>query len=308
MESPADITTGTPGDAAAQKLELIDDTPDVVKMDLRKFNRAKQKVGIAVAAIKAITIINSKEGADKMMLLLKDGADVEKIIEAKRKALGDPYRLETLRINACAAEIVKDVAPAIIYGKGLILGFHQTEAAKAKKERGEARERNLREIGFVYFPADEHAMTLAYYWDAITETKVFGNEWLELSDEGWFLLLQRVTIAREAKRNETMSKLQTKLAGADFFGDEEAAAAVKEEIQEIKAAPAAAISYGGGGYSSAPATKGLTKRWVFEVTDPSGVPREFLQVDEKKIREAVAAGTRAISGIRIYQDESISLR
>jgi len=86
QDTPAAITPGEPGDPKTVEVALIDDAPDVVRMDLRKFNRAKQKVGAAVASIKTITIINSKEGVDAMMLLLKEADRVGKLIEEKRKA------------------------------------------------------------------------------------------------------------------------------------------------------------------------------------------------------------------------------
>lgn len=50
------------------------------------------------------------------------------------------------------------------------------------------------------------------------------------------------------------------------------------------------------------------KVWEFEITDASIVPREFLTVDPKLIRAAVAAGIRNISGVRIYQEEKLSYR
>ena len=48
--------------------------------------------------------------------------------------------------------------------------------------------------------------------------------------------------------------------------------------------------------------------WVFEVIDSAAVPREFMSVDEKKIRDAVKMGLRAIAGVRIYKDSQINFR
>jgi hypothetical protein len=46
----------------------------------------------------------------------------------------------------------------------------------------------------------------------------------------------------------------------------------------------------------------LRERWVFEVTDPDRVPREFLMVDERLIRAEVNAkeGLAKIPGVRIW--------
>jgi hypothetical protein len=38
------------------------------------------------------------------------------------------------------------------------------------------------------------------------------------------------------------------------------------------------------------------------------VPREYCCPDEGKIRQAVAAGVRVIPGVKIYEDELVSVR
>jgi hypothetical protein len=50
------------------------------------------------------------------------------------------------------------------------------------------------------------------------------------------------------------------------------------------------------------------KVWTFEVQDPAQVPREYLMVDEKKIRDAVRMGVRDIPGVRIYEDSKTVFR
>lgn len=53
---------------------------------------------------------------------------------------------------------------------------------------------------------------------------------------------------------------------------------------------------------------GARRVWTFEVEDAGKVPREFLCVDEKKIREAIRSGAREIPGVRIFQDLSVAVR
>jgi hypothetical protein len=48
--------------------------------------------------------------------------------------------------------------------------------------------------------------------------------------------------------------------------------------------------------------------WKFEVTTPLEVPRDYLIVDERLIRQAVAAGVRNIPGVRIYSEKEASIR
>ena len=55
-------------------------------------------------------------------------------------------------------------------------------------------------------------------------------------------------------------------------------------------------------------TTSTTERWTFQVLKPEMVPREFLTVDDKAIRAAVAAGTREIPGVAIFLEESAQIR
>lgn len=48
--------------------------------------------------------------------------------------------------------------------------------------------------------------------------------------------------------------------------------------------------------------------WDFEIIDKAQIPLEFLKVDETAIRNAIRAGEREISGIKIFQKPQLSLR
>lgn len=56
------------------------------------------------------------------------------------------------------------------------------------------------------------------------------------------------------------------------------------------------------------AVTGARKVWKFEVLDPDEVPRKYLVVDEKLVRDAVKVGIRDIGGVRIYEETEIALR
>jgi hypothetical protein len=51
------------------------------------------------------------------------------------------------------------------------------------------------------------------------------------------------------------------------------------------------------------------KVWKFEITDEKRIPREYLLVDETKIRKVVQAlkGDTNIAGVMVYQEESLAL-
>jgi hypothetical protein len=52
------------------------------------------------------------------------------------------------------------------------------------------------------------------------------------------------------------------------------------------------------------------KNWKFEIIDEKQIPREYLLVDETKIRKVVQAlkGDTNIPGVRVYEEESMSFR
>lgn len=48
--------------------------------------------------------------------------------------------------------------------------------------------------------------------------------------------------------------------------------------------------------------------WDFEIIDKAQIPLEFLKVDETAIRNAIRAGEREISGVKIFPKPQLSLR
>lgn len=55
---------------------------------------------------------------------------------------------------------------------------------------------------------------------------------------------------------------------------------------------------------------GKSERWTFEIVDATLVPRKFLTVDEKRIREEIKLGAREghIPGVRIYKEANVVFR
>ncbi|WPP51776.1 hypothetical protein [Catalinimonas niigatensis] len=55
-------------------------------------------------------------------------------------------------------------------------------------------------------------------------------------------------------------------------------------------------------------TDGVRKVWTFEVNDLSKVPRQYLMLDEQKVRQAIREGKREIAGMSIYQKQQTVYR
>ena len=55
-------------------------------------------------------------------------------------------------------------------------------------------------------------------------------------------------------------------------------------------------------------TEGIRHVWTFEVKDLYQVPREYLMLDEQKVRQAVREGKRDIAGLSIFQKQQTVYR
>jgi tyrosyl-tRNA synthetase len=103
------------------------------------------------------------------------------------------------------------------------------------------------------------------------------------------------------KERERLAKLAEKQIDR---GAVEKAEATIEKIEQVQAfIPVIA--------SAVEKVKGESTRkvWKFEITDEKQIPREYLSVDEVKIRKVVQAlkDDTNIAGVRVYQEESLTL-
>ena len=55
-------------------------------------------------------------------------------------------------------------------------------------------------------------------------------------------------------------------------------------------------------------TEGVRNVWTFEVQKLANVPREYLMLDEKKVRQAIRSGERSIPGLMIFQQQQTVYR
>jgi hypothetical protein len=285
--------------------DLIDDQPDEVKADLRKFNKTEDQVRKALATLGGITSIEGQADVEVAMDVMKKAKKVETTIENKRKDLVKPYNDEVKRINDYAKSLTGKIPPAIENVKMIVLAYQQDQEKKARELRTSAREKQLIELGYTRQPVGNEFVKGDVYVNNdqyIVRASVENH-----TDEAWAGLLQTMAARLEEKKQQSIADLQKEKESADFFGDTDEKQAIDQKIGEIQNTPTVMPSTHVPAFGTAK-VKGLTKRWVFDVQDAAMIPREYLQVDEKKIREAVAAGTRNIPGVRIYQDESITLR
>jgi hypothetical protein len=276
----------------------VDDAPQKITADLRKFNRAQAAVTLAVTGLQAIKVVSGPEDLDKAMEALKKGKEVEGLIEKKRKDLGDPFYQAKQQIDKYAKDLTAKLPPAIDAVKKLVLAYNAEEERKKKEARTINRRLQLVSVGF---KPVEDSQNYAYNIEHDDNLIVRGSEIENYEDSAW---TQKVSdmVVRIQEIKSAAAKLEKE--SDDFFGD-----GGQPRPPEINHAPAPVhVGSFGGGSKSIPAVKGVSKVWTFEITDETLVPRAYLCLDEKKIREAVTAGTRDIPGVRIFQDSKLSIR
>ena len=104
---------------------------------------------------------------------------------------------------------------------------------------------------------------------------------------------EKKRLLAEAKREEELRKAEEE--------DREPEPEVAVDIPEVKVPKQTVKSVKGKAMT-------VKSRWVFEITDPDLVPKEFWVIDEKLIRESINAGARSIAGVNIYEDKIVSIR
>ena len=129
--------------------------------------------------------------------------------------------------------------------------------------------------------------------------------------------LERLRLAAEAKAREKEAELRRQAAEASaaerakiearMRADAEKAAAKQAELEQREAAVTAPVIH-----REAPKVEGLSTRttWKFRISDERAIPREYLAIDEQKIRKVVQAlkGDTNIPGVEVYAEESMAAR
>ena len=121
----------------------------------------------------------------------------------------------------------------------------------------------------------------------------------------WSNEQERIRRAEQAKLEEQARKEREKL-----MARAEAAAAKGKDEKALELAAQASTVVAPIAQTTAPKVTGISFRevWKFEVVDPAAVPREYLTVDEQKIRKVVGAlkGDTTIPGVRVWAEKAIA--
>lgn len=110
----------------------------------------------------------------------------------------------------------------------------------------------------------------------------------------------------EKQRKEFQAEQDRKMKEAEMLKGKEKKEVLKEIKQEEFIPVPSAIKQESQITSDAGSVK-TRKTWKFDIVDEGLVPRKYLEVNEKAIREAVRQGIREIPGVNIYEEENINV-
>ena len=127
-------------------------------------------------------------------------------------------------------------------------------------------------------------------------------------------LTKFLDVEEKKRREEEAIKRKAADEAAEKLRAEAAILASQGEADSARALNQQAAMLPAMVQSDTPQTKlagvSSTERWTFEITDSTKIPREFLMVDDTKIRKVVQAlkGETNIVGVRVFATTQISAR
>lgn len=165
-------------------------------------------------------------------------------------------------------------------------------------------------------PLNDQVRAINATWKPLTE----ALSAMEAALKRKLLLWQQAERERVAREQEAARKAAEEASRREAEALAKAEAAKNSRAREAALAKARAATHAliaareaepmpaPTGFHTDAGTSSTRLVWAFKVTDPAQVPRDFLIVDEKAIRRAVAEGARNIPGVVIYEEEQLATR
>jgi hypothetical protein len=296
-----------------------DITPGVEDQEVQE---VAQQVADVVELAVAIEVSTPADAQAATELLARIAQQKKRNEEARKflvKPLNDHVKVINARFAQTAAPL--DEADGVVRGK--VLAFRQVEEreraaeqARLDAERREAEQRAEAERRRLALEGQERAAEAARAEEArqreiAEEADERRREIAAMSDDNLKVMLAESGGLSESDVRAAADELDARRNAREA---QEAAAAAEQAEQEArvaelqaKSAPAAEVA-APAKLQSASGSAATTKRWTATVIDDTLVPREYLSVDEKKIRTAVREGVREIPGVRIEQVDGLAVR
>lgn len=227
------------------------------------------------------------------------------IIELDVTKLSSINELE-FRVQNLVVDTNEDIEMALNFGKSLKDLKKQLEDERTQKVK--PFNDHVKDVNSKYKPIIEQADNLC----KIIEQKCNGYRLkLKKIEEERIRnereeLIRLAEIERQKKLEEAVVLSQKNDAVSAYNADKKLDEAAK--IESISTAIQTTEIIAKPKINTAGASLSTRKTWEFEIIDKNQIPREFLIVDEAKIRKCVAAGIREIKGVKIYQKETSYIR
>lgn len=214
--------------------------------------------------------------------------------------------------------VVADLANVQKHLEGLVI---KDQGGAVAVHNGLAETKRLRELAEMtrkaqVSPLNDQVRVLNNAWRPLTD----ALDKLEATAKRTLLAWNQAEAERVAREQEAARKAREEAARKEREALAKAEATKSSKVREREMAKANAASQelmaarvaepmaAPTGIKTDHGSSWTRLEWVHKVVDPQAVPREFLAVDEKAIRAAVAKGVRDIPGVTIYQEEQIATR
>jgi len=112
---------------------------------------------------------------------------------------------------------------------------------------------------------------------------------------------ERLEVEREKQRRELEAATTRAILDGKVEDARKIAEAAEYTANQVIVAPKAIVK-------GPQATASTVVRWKYEITNAAEVPREYCEPAAGLINRAVQNGVRTIAGVRIYPEESVSIR
>lgn len=194
--------------------------------------------------------------------------------------------IEVVKKDKGSLSIIQDVGKLCSDSNGLVVKDKKTDdlateylsKIKAVKRNLEARQKEFTD-GAKKFVKDVNILYKGFFKPVLE-----ADEYLRDQTEAYFEKIDAI----QKKEEEKILKKQEK---AIAKGKPAPVIAQKHDVAKTI-------------HTSTGASKTMTKRWTFEMVDPSKLKRKYLMVDLVSINRDVQNGVREIDGVRIFEKAS----
>jgi hypothetical protein len=253
---------------------------------LVKSDEVRAALDLSRSRVKEIDVVDQASAA-QIIDLASGAKKAAKVIEAALKAVIAEPESRIRELKAFAKTFIELAESIESTAKTKVSAWQQAERIRIQNEENEkkrlAAEAN-RKLAHDALKSIANQLGLT---DAQADKALKGAELPPLSSPD-FPATEKYEQAREALVNSTKAPTQT-----DLFKEPP-----RVDLPTAKETPAMIRTEGGAKSTTA-------KVWTFKVMNEAEIPREYLVLDEKKVRDAIRVGTRNIAGLEIYQADQL---